>query len=160
MVSRETLLKHTGLVRLELSEATGEEMADSKLHWSHTAVFEASPTCASQARAFVSHHLVDHRLLYLVDPVRLVASELATNALVHAQTAFNVTLSASDARVLLRVQNHSLALPERRTAQAVDATSLGLEIVGIISLEWGINGDETGLNEVWASFAIRAPRQF
>ena len=103
---------------------------------------------------------MDHRLLYLVDPVRLVASELATNALVHAQTAFTVTLSASDARVLLTVRDHSPALPERRPAHAVNATSRGLEIVGIISQEWGINQDEARLNEVWATFAIRGLRQF
>jgi hypothetical protein len=66
-------------------------MAGNGVFWSHQATFEASPICASRARDFVTRRLVEHRLLYLVDPVRLVASELATNALVHAQTAFTVT---------------------------------------------------------------------
>ena len=128
-------------------------------NWSYQATFEASPISASRARAFVTHHLVDHRLLYLVDPVRLVASELATNALVHAQTAFTVTLSATDETVLLTVRDDSLALPERRVAQALDATGLGLEIVDIVSLAWGIDEDEAGSNAVWASFAIRQQRE-
>ena len=86
-------------------------MAGNASYWSHEATFEASPTSAFHARTFVSQHLIDHRLLYLVDPVRLVTSELATNALVHAQTAFSVNLAASDQAVLLTVRDESRALP-------------------------------------------------
>lgn len=136
------------------SETTG-----TKPDWWHTSTLEATPISASQARAFVTHHLVDHRLLYLVDPVRVVASELATNALVHAQTAFSVTLSASDTMVLLTVRDHSLALPERRAPHALDETGRGLEITDIVSLEWGFNEDGARSKAVWASFAIRGQRE-
>ncbi|MDO9497139.1 MAG: ATP-binding protein [Nocardioides sp.] len=131
-------------------------MADNESNWSHMIALEATPRSASRARAFVTYHLVDHRLLYLVDAVRLVASELATNALVHAHTAFTVTLSGSDTTVLLTVRDHSLAMPERRAAQALDATGRGLEIVDIVSREWGMNVDEAGSKAVWAAFDIRA----
>jgi anti-sigma regulatory factor (Ser/Thr protein kinase) len=129
-------------------------------NWSHQATFEASPICASQARAFVCHHLVDHRLLYLVDPVRLVTSELATNALVHAQTAFSVTLAAADQTVLLTVRDDSRALPTLHSPQAMDPSGRGLEIVDIISLDWGIDEDAAGSKGIWASFAIRGSRGF
>ena len=135
-------------------------MAGNAPYWSHEATFEASPTSAFQTRTFVSQHLIDHRLLYLVDPVRLVASELATNALVHAQTAFGVTLAASDHTVLLTVRDASRALPTRRAAQAMDPSGRGLEIVDSVSLDWGTNEDGAGSKAVWASFAIRAPREF
>ena len=79
--------------------------------WSHQAAFEATPASASRARSFVVRHLVDHGLTYLVEPVRLVASELATNALVHAHTAFIVTLEARDGVVRLTVRDDSLSLP-------------------------------------------------
>ena len=134
-------------------------MAGNKPDWSHTTTLEATPISASQARAFITHHLVEHRLLYLVDPVRLVASELATNALVHAQTSFSVTLSASDTRVLLTVRDHSLAFPERRAPHALDEAGRGLEVVDMVSLEWGINEDGAGSKSVWASFAIRGQRE-
>lgn len=130
-------------------------MAGNKPDWSHTTTFEATPLSAAQARAFVTRHLVDHRLLYLVNPVRLVASELATNALVHAQTAFSVTLSASDTEVVLTVRDHSPTLPERRAPHALDETGRGLQIVDMISLEWGINEDGAGSKAVWASFPTR-----
>jgi len=135
-------------------------MVGTALYWSHQATFDASPICASQARTFVTQHLVDHRLLYLVDPVRLVASELATNALVHAQTAFSVTLAASDQTVLLTVRDASLALPAQRAHQAMDTSGRGLEIVNSVSLDWGTNEDGAGAKAVWATFAMRAPREF
>lgn len=130
-------------------------MAGFNPDWSYTTMLEAAPKSASRARAFVTRHLIEHRLLHLVDPVRLVASELATNALIHAQTVFTVTLSGSDSRVLLTVRDHSLALPDRRAAQALDATGRGLEIVEIVSHAWGIDEDEAGSKGVWAAFAVR-----
>jgi anti-sigma regulatory factor (Ser/Thr protein kinase) len=130
-------------------------MAGNGVYWSHRATFEASPISASQARDFVCHHLIDHRLLYLVDPVRLVASELATNALVHAQTAFSVTMEASEQTVLLTVRDGSLALPTRRAARAMDPWGRGLAIVDFVSHDWGISEDGAGAKAVWASFALR-----
>jgi two-component sensor histidine kinase len=110
---------------------------------------------ALRARAFVLHQLVDHRLLHLADRVRLVASELATNALVHAGTDFTVTLSADDHAVLLTVRDDNAALPARRVAQLMDATTgRGLEIVSIVSTDWGLTDDDGGSKAVWASFAI------
>ena len=135
-------------------------MAGNGADWSHQATFEASPMSASQARDFVSRHLTDHRLPYLVDPVRLVTSELATNALVHAQTAFTVTLTALDETVLLTVRDDSIELPTRRAPQALDPTGRGLEIVDIVSLAWGTNEDAAGSKAVWASFAVRGSQEF
>jgi hypothetical protein len=92
-------------VRLDASiKQRGLDMAGNAQHWSHATTFEATPISASEARAFVSHRLLGHRLVHLTDPVRLVASELATNALVHAQTACSVTLSADDHAVMLTVR--------------------------------------------------------
>lgn len=135
-------------------------MTATKLLWSYQAAFEATPVSASQARSFVVQHLVDHRLEYLVEPVRLVTSELATNAVVHANTAFIVTLEARDDVVLLTVRDDSLSLPARRTAQVMDRTGRGLEIVDIVSLDWGIDTDSAGSKAVWASFAVRGRQRF
>ena len=135
------------------SRLRGYGMAHHSPRWSHTTWLDAAPISASLARAFVSHYLVEQLLLSLVDPVRLAVSELVTNALVHTKTPISVTLSASDTKVLLMVRDESLELPQRRIAQAVDETGRGLEIVDIVSLDWGINAG-TGSKDVWASFAI------
>ena len=133
-------------------------MAGTGHHWSHEATFPATLISACHARRFVSDHLVDHRLPYLVEPVRLVASELVTNALVHAHTAFSVSLAALDDIVLLTVRDDSLAVPVRRPAGVMDTGGRGLEIVDLISLEWGLVKDPCGSKAVWASFALRDQR--
>lgn len=135
-------------------------MTASRHAWSHRATFEATPISASRARSFAVQHLVGHGLSYLVEPVRLVASELATNALVHAHTAFVVTLEERDGTVRLTVRDDSLSLPARRSAQVMDSTGRGLEIVDVVSSDWGIDTDASGSKAVWAAFAIRGPRDF
>ena len=69
--------------------------------WSHETILAAEPVSASKARDFICQHLVAHDLLYLVEDIRLVASELATNAMVHARTPFILNLSEMDGVVLL-----------------------------------------------------------
>ena len=129
-------------------------MADNAATWSHEARFEASPISASFARAFVSVHLIEHRLSYLVYPVQLVVSELATNAVVHATTAFRVTLAGLGETVLLTVRDDSRLALIRRAAHAMDEAGRGLEIVNLVSLDWGINEGVADSKGVWASFAI------
>ena len=132
-------------------------MTGTAPNWSHQTRLEATPTSASAARAFVCQHLVDHRLLYLVDPVRLVASELATNALVHAQTAFTLTLSEGNETVMLTVRDDSDAQPVRGAHHVMHSDGRGLNIVALVSLDWGVFVDD-GSKTVWASFATRAAR--
>ena len=62
-----------------------------------------------------------------------MASELATNALVHAHTAFIVTLEARDGVVRLTVRDDSLSLPARRVAQVMDATDMKDRVADAIS---------------------------
>ena len=131
--------------------------------WSHQTTLAASPVSASEARRFVCDHLVDHRLLYLVDPVRLVASELATHALVHARTAFTLTLAAVGDTVVLTVRDDSDS--DSGSSWVSDASAAtptavrGLEIVNLVSLEWGV-GSDGGVQTLWASFAMRSGRSF
>lgn len=130
-------------------------------NWSHQTTLAASPVSASEARRFVCNHLIDHRLLYLVDPVRLVASELATHALVHAQTAFTITLAAVGETVVLTVRDDSDSDSAwvSDPAAATPTASRGLEIVDLVSLEWGA-GSDGGARTLWASFAMRSGRSF
>jgi len=81
---------------------------------------------------------------------------LATNAMVHANTAFSVTLAAMDETVVLTVRDRSLRFPTRRPTQVMATRGRGLDIVDFVALEWGINDDAAGSKAVWASFAIRA----
>ena len=65
--------------------------------WSHEVILAAEPKSVAVAREFVSRHLVGHDLPRLVEDVRLVVSELATNAVKQKQewrsTHFNFWLT-------------------------------------------------------------------
>jgi anti-sigma regulatory factor (Ser/Thr protein kinase) len=124
-------------------------------HWSHRAVLKGEPVSASRARDFVCLHLVEHDLLYLVEDIRLVVSELATNAMVHARTPFTVTLSAGDDTVMLAVQDGSTTVPAMVVPQVTDTRGRGLLLVEQLSREWGASTAGYGCKLVWASLTIR-----
>jgi anti-sigma regulatory factor (Ser/Thr protein kinase) len=126
--------------------------------WSHETVLAADAGSAAEARAFVVEHLVEHRLLYLVDDVRLVASELATNAVVHAQTVFTVILEGHPDSVLLTVRDGSHTVPAlpRTLSHEPDITGRGLVIVNMMSQAWGVAGEEDSGKSVWARFQLRS----
>jgi anti-sigma regulatory factor (Ser/Thr protein kinase) len=120
--------------------------------WSHETVLAADPTSAGMARDFVCLHLVDHHLLHLVEDVRVVVSELATNAVAHAQTPFTVTLSRDNGSVLLTIQDGSTSAPVRSAPDVMDMSGRGLMIVELLSQEWGTDTEGHGSKSVWATF--------
>jgi hypothetical protein len=122
------------------------------IEWSHHAVLAADAASAGKARDFVGLHLLEHDLGRLVEDVRLVVSELATNAMVHARTAFGVTLEGSGRSVLLTVQDGSTTLPSRRHAGDLDLGGRGVSIIEIVSRDWGVNEWPGRGKSVWASF--------
>lgn len=102
------------------------------------------------------------RLLVLgedvVDRVVLVATELVTNAVNHAGTAFELTLDLDDDGLRLEVFDADERLPAILLAE-VDATSgRGIQIVSALADEWGAavaeRDDVTG-KVVWARFRLR-----
>jgi anti-sigma regulatory factor (Ser/Thr protein kinase) len=120
--------------------------------WSHETVLEAEPQSAALARDFVSLHLLAHQLAHLVEDVRLVVSELATNAVAHAQTPFVVTLSSGNGSVLLDIQDGSTSAVVPSVPDVMDMSGRGLMIVELLSHEWGTSSNGQGLKSVWASF--------
>ena len=66
--------------------------------WSSEAMWPGAPESVALARAFVADELRDNRLPGLVDEAQLVASELATNAVRHAETPFVVSIERNNGR--------------------------------------------------------------
>ena len=120
--------------------------------WWHERIFAAEPASVALARDFVCRHLVAHRQPQLVEDVRLVVSELATNAVVHAQTPFSVSLSSVRGSVLLVIRDESVSTPVRSAPGVLDLSGRGLMIVDSLSGEWGTRTDGRGSKSVWASF--------
>lgn len=120
--------------------------------WLHQMEFVTSDLSVGDARAFVSLHLLGHDCHELVDDVQLVVSELATNALVHGDSGFTVTLRGFDGVVVVEVEDGSQVGPTLRAASALDTNGRGVAIVNTLSSKWGVDHYEGGGKSVWAEF--------
>lgn len=120
--------------------------------WSHETSLDAEESSAAQARAFVSQHLLDHDMPHLVDDIEVVVSELATNAMAHAQTPFTVILCGFDDTVVLEVSDASRAEPFLVVARSLDTSGRGVAIVQALSRDWGVLSRASGGKSVWAEF--------
>ena len=121
--------------------------------WSYSTVLTPEALSASLARDFVSSHLLRHGLPDLLDAVRLVTSELATNAMLHAATPFTLSLSRTDHSVLLVVADESVEEPVQVQSGEMDVGGRGLAIVAEISRAWGVTGQDDA-KSVWAAFDV------
>jgi anti-sigma regulatory factor (Ser/Thr protein kinase) len=122
--------------------------------WSHSVELRAVPASASQAREFVCLHLLSNGLPHLQDDLRLVVSELVTNAITHAQTPFTVVLERAGPSVTLTVQDLSPLVPVMGAADTMDGGGRGLVIIDVVSSEWGVTSRPGGPKSVWAAFAV------
>ena len=114
------------------------------------ATFEAAPTSAAEARSFVADVLRDFGLTALVADAVLVVSELATNAVRHAHTAFSVTVDCrAGGGALLSLRDGSPHHPIPVTAGQLDEAGRGLALVQLLSNDWGVSTQPDGGKSVW-----------
>jgi hypothetical protein len=125
----------------------------SKIMWSHEALLLPHPVSAVRVREFVCHRLTAHDLAYLIDDVRLVASELATSAALRGRRPFTVSLRGTDELVVLRVHDSS-RLKLAGAAAGMDPAGRDLAIVEAISHDWGVDRRAGTVRSVWASFEV------
>jgi anti-sigma regulatory factor (Ser/Thr protein kinase) len=117
--------------------------------------FDAGLDAPGGARRFVAQVLNDWGYQDLIDDATLVASELATNAVVHAQSPFTVELSASGNVIRISVSDSNPSSPARRPSSLVDLGSAvatsgrGLSLVAGIASDWGTEPVPDG-KIVWA----------
>lgn len=122
--------------------------------WSSDITLDADPVSASRARTFVRLHLAEHGLANLSEDVELVVSELATNAMLHAQTPFRVSLNAFEQTLLLEVEDGSPTVPVHVHADPLEVHGRGLDIVDLLSREWGMDPLPDGRKSVWVEFNL------
>ncbi|QNN54147.1 ATP-binding protein [Nocardioides mesophilus] len=120
--------------------------------WSYRNSWPGTPADVGLARAFAVGHLQEHLLWPLVYDVRLVVSELASNAVQHARTAFSVTLEQRDDVVTLWVRDGSTEEPESRTSDLLAAGGRGLPLVSAYTADWGVVPEGTAGKAIWARF--------
>lgn len=105
-----------------------------------------------QARSLVRRALDDWELGHLLDDACLVVSELATNALNHAESSFQVRVSLNPATVRLEVADHGAGTPEPQPHSDTREGGRGLLLIAAMSASWGIE-ESAGGKVVWAELA-------
>lgn len=121
--------------------------------------FDPTPRSVAQARGFVGSAVACHLDPSRSDDLRICVSELASNALIHAETSFTVRICI-DRHGCVRLEVHdqdrnqpqaTAALPRDRRA----TTGRGMFIVERLADEWGVELSATGGKCVWSQFAGR-----
>lgn len=100
------------------------------------------------ARHFVRSELSQRGLASW--PAEVVVGELAANAHLHAQSAFNVTLSIDDV-IRVAVRDSSQTMPAER--EPSDTSGRGLMMVRALSIRWGSDLRADG-KTVWATVPV------
>ncbi len=136
-------------------DLSGGSVGNDPVLWSHGLMFAPDTGSPAAARRFVVGCLRDHDLPYLVDDVRLVTSELATNAACHTRTKFTVLLEGTAHEVLLTVSDGATAPPVVRHVSPSATAGRGMHIVSHYSRDWGVVQRSRDTKSVWASFGLR-----
>lgn len=118
-------------------------------------VVSAQPEAVPAVRRAVRAQLIEWGLGDLVDPVSLVVSELATNAVLHARGTLRVTLRREGDGARLEVGDDSPRLPHRRRRSPLSGTGRGLALVAELAGAWGVQVTAGGGKVVWAAFSRR-----
>ena len=125
----------------------------------HTAVetswdFPADVTAASEAR-----HRLDATLRRLghadalLEDARVVVTELAANAVLHAGSAFSVSIAGDGARLRIGVRDRSRAMPAPQEPSAHRLSGRGLVIVSALASRWGVEPRPDG-KVVWVELRV------
>jgi anti-sigma regulatory factor (Ser/Thr protein kinase) len=117
------------------------------------ASFAPDVATVGEARRFVSDTLAAWDADDLSWTAMLLVTELATNAVLHAMTSYDVTLEQrADGTLRIGVSDGSPRKPRARD-YAVDATTgRGLGLVGSLAIAWGTSARDNG-KTVWCDVA-------
>jgi anti-sigma regulatory factor (Ser/Thr protein kinase) len=117
--------------------------------------FPQNAASVSAARRFAAATL-DNVPSEVVEAVALMVSELATNAVEHAASEFELVVEHDTDRVLVTVSDRGGGRARARHPRVSDPSGRGLQIVGALAHEWGERAP-TGewQKSVWFSVVLR-----
>jgi anti-sigma regulatory factor (Ser/Thr protein kinase) len=118
---------------------------------------ESDAALVRVVRQFVDQTIAEWELDPVREDARLIATELASNAVLHARTEFRLTLRSNGfgfLRIEVRDDNSRMPSP---AGTPQDATSgRGLAVVTALAASWGTQRDGDG-KVVWAEIGQLAP---
>lgn len=117
---------------------------------------DKNPISAATARAFVAETVRGWHLEELLDDALLVTSELATNAITHADSSCELRLTRAARGLRIDVVDGGRGTPEPQPATATEEHGRGLLLVAALSTAWGLESVPGDGKTVWAELATRS----
>jgi anti-sigma regulatory factor (Ser/Thr protein kinase) len=111
--------------------------------------FPSEPRSLGATRRFVATTLMSWDLHHCVEDASIVVSELATNAVIHAQSDYTVDLSSDGAALRVSVRDASPVVPVLRHPAPTTTSGRGLILVTSIARRWGTELVDDG-KLIWA----------
>lgn len=127
--------------------------------WRHLRL-DPSPLAPSLARDMVSGSCAEWRVAPLMHPARTITSELVSNAVEHAGTDINLTVTLRGVFLCLAVRDGSPVLPRQRDLAPhdprapLDVRGYGLRMLANVAHSWGAEITAEG-KVVWARLRAR-----
>ena len=112
-----------------------------------TRFFEPEPDQVVAARQFAIASL--RRWGLSDDDVPLLVSELATNAVLHARSEFEVSIEALPKRVRVEVSDFNSRLPTMVCVPADAYSGRGLMLLQALSAAWGVETHASNGKTIW-----------
>ncbi len=107
------------------------------------AEFGAEPRSPLEARQLLRATLHGWRLHHLEEVATLLVSELATNAVLHAQSSFLVEAEQLSSMVRVSLYDCAAAAPMRRHHGVHAGTGRGIGLVAVLASAWGTRSAAT-----------------
>lgn len=108
----------------------------------------------SMAREFVRNSL-GTRVIDDSSVAELLVSELVTNAIRHGLPPIVLQVENQSEGIKVRVRDASTDLPNKLNASDDDESGRGVQLVDVLSDDWGVDLDDDGNGkEVWFSLSV------
>jgi anti-sigma regulatory factor (Ser/Thr protein kinase) len=91
-----------------------------------------------------------------LDAIQLMVSELATNCIRHTNTAFDITIARVRGEIRIEVTDRAAGTPTMRSPAPTEPTGRGLQIVDMLSKDWGVEQRTKSGKTVWFTLAASA----
>ena len=118
--------------------------------------FANSPSSVTQARRFVQEHIAGTPP-DVADTVAVMTSELATNSIRHAASAFEVGVHRSAREIRVEVTDEGSGVPTVLSPDPTQPSGRGLFIVEQLADDWGVRASrDLNAKTVWFSVTLPA----
>lgn len=121
-----------------------------------TRSFEHAPESVAAARRFAADLLAGVVGRDALEAITLMVSELATNCIRYTDSGFDLTIIRDSERIRVEATDQGVGAPRMQSPKPTDPSGRGLQIVEMLSTDWGCDHGPDIAKTVWFTIDARA----